>query len=254
MPFNKMSVTLDVSEEYYKRIWSSDEWGQTDINEDEKLRGSVIRKLVEGFVLPEFRRQEELRILDVGCGRGWLTNMLATYGNCVGIDPVLSAVVRARELFPTREFKLADPRTLLSDIGTGRFDLVVASEVIEHVIDSEKEGFLRSIHSLLAPNGFAILTTPRGELWNAWKRLGIEEQPVEQWLTEKSLEELSRSVNFRIIARDRVFLPGFSKDRLNRVFSSRLLPRAMRFFPQSGLFARMKYHYGLYQVILLKRL
>lgn len=253
MEVNRMSEMVSLSpalareNEYYAKFWSTEAWGTAQPNNDERLRAAAITRLIEEFVIPG-SNAADLRILDLGCGRGWLTSLLANYGSVLGIDPVPAAIERAKILFPTLNVRLAESTNLISEGFEGQFDLVVSSEVIEHVIHVEKPKFIRNIERLLKPNGFAILTTPRGELWKQWRRLGNGEQPVEEWITESGLRKLCESAGFRVVKRDRVFLPDCPFDWL-----SRLASRSAGLIAGSQLQRRLRHHRGIYQVILLRR-
>jgi 2-polyprenyl-3-methyl-5-hydroxy-6-metoxy-1,4-benzoquinol methylase len=239
--------------EYYSELWRSEGWGNAQPNEDERLRANAIHRLLNDRVMSSRTETGDFRIVDIGCGRGWLTAMLAAHGTVLGIDPIPAAVERAKSLFPNLTFRIADGADLISEGSENQFDLVVSSEVIEHVVDSKKEEFVRNIYRLLKPGGFAILTTPRGELWKQWKRLGLEEQPVEQWIDEKRLQYLCESAQFRVIARDRVFLPDFSYNWLTWIATRKITRRLISRFYQSPFIRRLRAHCGIYQVILLKR-
>jgi 2-polyprenyl-3-methyl-5-hydroxy-6-metoxy-1,4-benzoquinol methylase len=155
----------DEPEGFYESFWRSARWGGMEPNPDERSRLSAITEL-----LGDSHLGDRPRILDLGCGRGWLTQALSVYGDVLGADVVAASVARARELFPGLRFEEIDIAGLAESQGTESFDLVVSSEVLEHVKGDEKREFVRGIHQLLRPGGYAIVTTPRGELWPAWQR------------------------------------------------------------------------------------
>jgi 2-polyprenyl-3-methyl-5-hydroxy-6-metoxy-1,4-benzoquinol methylase len=231
--------------EFYSNFWSSEAWGKPEPNDDEQLRAQAIVRFIENSVLPSSGRAGNLKILDLGCGRGWLTSLLSKYGSVLGIDPVPAAIERARVLFPRLEFRAAESGDLVSQGFEGQFDLIVSSEVIEHVVDEQKPEFVSNIHRLLKPGAYAILTTPRGELWELWSRNHDNHQPVEAWISERDLRRLCELNHLRLVDRERVFLPWFSVDWLTRLAGRIRLPALQK---------RLRDRRAIYQVILLNRI
>jgi len=236
-----------VVNEFYSKFWNSEAWGSIQPNRDESHRAKAITKLIEEFVMPRNAGAPNLRILDLGCGRGWLTAILSDYGSVLGIDPVPAAIERAKVLFPNLNTRHAESSDLITEGFEAQFDLIVSSEVIEHVVQGRKESFLQDIYRLLKPGGFAILTTPRAEMWDLWARVATSDQPVEEWISEADLQRLCESVHFRVVAKDRVFLPDFPFDWLSRIAARNTNLRYL------GLQERLRYHRAIYQVLLLQR-
>jgi len=101
-----------------------------------------------------------LRLLDVGCGGGILAEPLARLGaDVVGIDPAEENVAAARA--HAAESGLAiDYRTATAEAladASERFDVVIASEVVEHVTDVGS--FVRRSGEMVKPGGLLIVTT-----------------------------------------------------------------------------------------------
>src|SRR5438067_1799158 len=108
------------------------------------------------FLLGEARRGD--RALDLGCGTGVFTAELAELrADAIGVEVAEAALSRARAAYPELAFRLVpiDGRLPFDD---GAFDLVWASEVIEHVADTER--WLREVMRVLARSGRMLLTTP----------------------------------------------------------------------------------------------
>ncbi|HTX10979.1 MAG TPA: class I SAM-dependent methyltransferase [Solirubrobacteraceae bacterium] len=98
------------------------------------------------------------RALDLGCGTGEFTAALARAGaEVVGADVAEAALTRARARHPELDFRLVpiDGPLPFSD---NAFDLVWASEVIEHVADTAR--WLSEVRRVLAPRGRLLITTP----------------------------------------------------------------------------------------------
>src|SRR5262245_44901979 len=143
---------------YYHLFVKNKKWNSKGPNADEKLRWEVI----EGYIRSLDQPAGGLRILDIGCGRGWMTNLLGGFGKAEGLEPVGAVVKYARRLFPSITFH----HSTVGDFAgsAGKFDLITASEVIEHIPDSGKAGFISSLRTLLTPGGHVIISTPRKEI------------------------------------------------------------------------------------------
>lgn len=99
-----------------------------------------------------------LNILDMGCGNGFVCGQLALLGHKVsGIDLSEDGIEIAKSTYPNIKFAARSVYEDLSDFGSS-FDLIVSSEVIEHLYYPQK--FLKNAWSLLRPGGYLILTTP----------------------------------------------------------------------------------------------
>jgi 2-polyprenyl-3-methyl-5-hydroxy-6-metoxy-1,4-benzoquinol methylase len=98
------------------------------------------------------------RALDLGCGNGATSGMLAALGfDMTGIDTSESGITQARKAFPICRFEVGSAYDDL--VGRfGRFQLVVSLEVVEHLFDPRK--FAQNIHDVLEPGGTAVISTP----------------------------------------------------------------------------------------------
>jgi len=100
-----------------------------------------------------------LRILDIGCGAGLLSEPLARLGaQVIGIDPSESNIAAAK-VHATRSQLLMDYRaTTVEEMGSReRFDIVLAMEVVEHVSDVGL--FLDRCSALMKPQGMMVVST-----------------------------------------------------------------------------------------------
>ena len=101
-----------------------------------------------------------LRILDIGCGAGILSEPLARLGaDMVGIDPAAENIEAAR-LHAGESGVAVDYRATtaesLAEAGE-RFDVVLAMEVVEHVVDVP--AFVATCAAMVKPGGLLVMAT-----------------------------------------------------------------------------------------------
>ncbi|WP_020180970.1 bifunctional 2-polyprenyl-6-hydroxyphenol methylase/3-demethylubiquinol 3-O-methyltransferase UbiG [Methylopila sp. M107] len=101
-----------------------------------------------------------LTLLDVGCGAGVLAEPLARLGAEVsGVDPAADLIAvagdHANESGLNIAYRAGAAEDLVSEGAT--FDIVVASEVIEHV--ANVDGFVATVGKLVKPGGLALFST-----------------------------------------------------------------------------------------------
>ncbi|MCJ7421540.1 bifunctional 2-polyprenyl-6-hydroxyphenol methylase/3-demethylubiquinol 3-O-methyltransferase UbiG [Sphingomicrobium astaxanthinifaciens] len=122
--------------------------------------GFVREQLDRHFGLDEcdFAPLEGKRAMDVGCGAGLLTEPLARLGASVtGVDAAQELIEAARVHAAGQGLAIDYVAGEVAGV-EGRFDLVTAMEVIEHV--ASPRDFLATLVSKLADDGLLILSTP----------------------------------------------------------------------------------------------
>jgi SAM-dependent methyltransferase len=155
------------------------------------------------------------RVLDLGCGSGAGTALLARAGaRVVGIDRVA----------PDAESRRSAAWFCRADIAglplRARFDAVVSFQVIEHLLDPAP--YLRAIGALLAERGTALVSTPNRELSD-----GVNPYHVREYLSAELHELLARH-----FAEVEVLGVGMSEPVREYLFArSRRIQRVMRLDP-----------------------
>ncbi len=104
---------------------------------------------------------EGLKLLDIGCGGGLLSEPMSRLGfNVMGVDAsprnIGTASTHAAEQGLKIDYRASTAEQLEAD-GAGPFDVILNMEVIEHVADPGE--FLRTCARLLAPGGVMIVAT-----------------------------------------------------------------------------------------------
>lgn len=173
--------------EYYEELW------ERLPDELDPPHWELRRRFLEREVRPGDRA------LDLGCGEGRFTALLDAAGaRVVGIEVAEAALRRARRLHPALEFRLTPVDGPLP-AADGAFDLVWASEVIEHVADTAR--WLSEVRRVLAPGGRLLLTTPsHGRLRVLIAGMERFSEPLGDHLhlyTRASLSELLEGFGFR---------------------------------------------------------
>ena len=152
-------------------------------------------EIVSGFA----NARRSGRLLDVGFGGGTFLDAARRGGWAAeGVETSPDAVASARARgFEVHHGTLADAR-----YPAGHFDVVIASEVLEHVL--EVRAMLEEIARVLRPGGMLWATTPHGRgisarlLRNAWSVISPPEHV--QLFSIRGLRTLLRESGFRDVA------------------------------------------------------
>lgn len=120
------------------------------------------RKRLE-FIVKVFESSQPKHILDVGCGTGeYITRPIGALGyNILGIDVDSASIQKAKQQTLRNNIRFA--HFAPSDFPKETFDVVICSEVLEHLHDPL--ALLKKIHRVLEHHGLLILTTPNGYGW-----------------------------------------------------------------------------------------
>src|ERR1700760_4963842 len=104
-------------------------------------------------VVQQLAPQQGERILDLGCGTGYLTNLIAQ-GNArvIGIDKAASMIHRAQAAYPDLDFRVMSATDFHFDTP---FDAVFSNATLHWVLD--KEGAVEHVARSLRTGGRFVL-------------------------------------------------------------------------------------------------
>ncbi len=131
------------------------------------VRLSYIRDMVDMHWQADehgFKPLEGKSALDVGCGAGLLAEPLARLGAIVTAVDAAPELIEVAKAHAAGQGLAIDYRAVGVEAIKGRFDLVTAMEVIEHV--AEPPAFVDDLAARLAPDGLLILSTPNKTAWS----------------------------------------------------------------------------------------
>ena len=121
-----------------------------------------------------------LRVLDVGCGDGVISEPIAKLGNTVAsVDlPTITKLCHKRKASMVSS---GDAEQLA--FADGIFDLVLASEVVEHLWNPP--AFFKEAHRVLKGEGWLIIETPEG-------KDSLRYDAHKNWFTEDVVKQIVR--------------------------------------------------------------
>jgi len=136
------------------------------------------------------------RVLEVGCGLGYLTYALRRAGyDAVGIDFSSEAIAKAKRFYG--DFYECRSVESYATASQERFDAIVMVEVIEH-LEKPVDLIARALE-LLREQGSVIVTTPNRSFFSSGECWITDLPPVHLWwFSEDSLQSMGRRLNCRV--------------------------------------------------------
>jgi 2-polyprenyl-3-methyl-5-hydroxy-6-metoxy-1,4-benzoquinol methylase len=166
-----------------QRFWNN--WNATmrdskNLNDWSLKRGETIVQAVRSLAI------KHPKILDFGCGTGWLTERLAEFGETTGIDLAERVIAEAQVRSPHINYIAGD--IFQMPLKSAYYDIVVSQEVIAHIPD--QPAYVDRAAEVLKSRGYLIITTPNKFVMDRsdWPPQPCEH--IEQWLTMASLKRL----------------------------------------------------------------
>ena len=210
LKYNRNKKTSIYEENYHKRIKDPD--GKIrDLTTEKKQK---LRQLK--YIVSYLKRKKPCKILDVGCGHGWLLSTLNSKWKKHGVE--ISKFASGSALKYCKIFN-GD----LEKYKEKNFDIITALHVIEHHPKPEK--FIKEIYSKLKRNGILILETPDFDSAAA-RRFGnkfrlLKDKTHISLFSQDSLIRFLRDNKFKILDINYPYFetPFFTKKNLMRIFN-----------------------------------
>jgi ubiquinone biosynthesis O-methyltransferase len=166
-----------------RRFWN--EWNHVAREEQSLDEPSAARA---AFVVSAVREnvRSDARLVDLGCGTGWLSEQLARHvASVTAVDLADEVIARAQARAPHIRFLAGSAMLLPED---GGYDAVVCVETFSHVPD--QVAFVDRMADLLKPGGWLIMTTQNHRVFSRSRVMPQGEGQIRRWVTPSELRGL----------------------------------------------------------------
>jgi SAM-dependent methyltransferase len=157
------------------------------------------------------RHVHRRRVLDLGCGGGFMVHAFQRLGaaSAEGLDISANSIAYARSRYPGLPFYC---ETMEAFRARGlSYDFVFSSEVLEHLPGHGE--FMTTLRAIVAPGGFVYVSCPdaghpAARPWEKWEDICPPEHL--QWFNASNLEAVFRQAGFVQVWRERSRTPAHS--------------------------------------------
>ncbi len=136
----------------FSQRWSDDECQAIDVAQQDMIFSA----------LPDINGRV---VLDLGCGIGRITRTITKRGGrAIGLDTSLGMLKRARSAMNDTTVLLMQASAGHLPLGTGAIDVVIASYVLQHILDDAVFALvIQELARVLNPGGLAVMIDGIGE-------------------------------------------------------------------------------------------
>lgn len=171
---------------YYKIYKKST---KIDLNKIESF--SQMKDWIETY--KKNHKEKKIKILDIGCGIGYLTNFL----NAEGLDNNINAIKMANKFYPNNKFFQGDINKILN-ILKDKYDIIVCYNIIEHLQDKIRIKFFNNINKIFNKDGMIIFgyANPYHPVQLFWgfltKKVLFDKTHIHNWTIKQFRKEISK--------------------------------------------------------------
>lgn len=145
-----------VTEFNLKRYNNDDEFDKYSTWKNHKKRIEIMLNLVDNAFVKSKKEKQNFKIIDIGGNTGVISKLLKDKGYNVSVADISDKAIKSAKLKGLSTYKFDFNESF--PIDDNSFDVVIAGEIIEHVLDTEM--FLNECNRILSIDGFLVLSTP----------------------------------------------------------------------------------------------
>lgn len=146
-----------ITEFNMKRYNNDDEFDIYSKWKNHRKRIEIMLDLVDiAFAKSNKKDKKKFRIIDIGGNTGVIAKLLKDRGYSASVADMSAGALKTAKSKGLRTYKFDFNEKF--DLKDNSFDVVVAGEIIEHVLDTER--FLNECNRILKDDGFLVLSTP----------------------------------------------------------------------------------------------
>lgn len=143
--------------------------------------------------------------LDIGCGEGYGSFCLSGKARVFAIDFSLHALFTLKDRYLERTiWPLCMDATRLG-LKDKMFDLIMASHIIEHFVQHDRDVFLSELVRVMHPAGFAIIATPNHPEGLRYQQAGFHRILYDESSLRRVLKPYFTSVEIRGVRARKIF-------------------------------------------------